>query len=101
MSKALEAIIKTRKWIEQEVENGNKYHIWDTRFCPLCKIFLINSSCRESGECPFYRVEEEPTDWVGCASFIRSQDIAPTEIPLEYALSFMISLEDYYRREED
>jgi len=91
MTPQLKAIIKTRKFVEEEVKEGRKTHRWNSDSCPLCDTFIPSISCRG---CPMKRLGN-------CVCFVYKHGFFSQAFPIEYTLSFLIDLEDCYKRMEE
>lgn len=94
--KQLEAVIATREFVEEKAKQ-NDYHSWYSGNCPLCKVFDTNPSNSCNG-CPFS--QWALGDYGGCVDFTAMYFEDVNKTPIEYILSFLIDLEDCYRRME-
>ena len=89
ISRELKAIIATRKHIEKEAKDNKEYHLWSANNCPFCLEFTDNCSA-----CPMFLIVG------GCLRFVEEYFADGFNAPIEYILSFLIDLEDAYRRME-
>ena len=103
----LQVVRETREQVEEEARRG-KPHRWFIHSCPLCKKFSVGFwHC--DVRCPFVQLIEGATfGLVGCAKFAVDSFLGKVpydrkrlaSVPMEYILSFLISLEMYYEENE-
>lgn len=95
MTKQLKAIIETREFVEREVKGGHIYHSWFLGTCALCKEFWE----RDCKDCPFHKLTNVRCGCQGLTYELKFD--GPSRTPIEYVLSFLIDLEDCYKRMEE